>query len=78
MTSVLKNEIKIFGKRTVTQVKSILKSNNIICDVQNTGDGRTFEVKIDSNIKNRYALKKAGFILQLGSEKDNFITFKAY
>jgi hypothetical protein len=76
MTKV--NNSNNFGKRTASQVSSILKSNGFDCKAENLGDGRTFDVKIESNIKNRYALKKAGFILCSGKEGDNYITIKTH
>lgn len=76
MTKV--NDNNNFGKRTASQVNSILKSNGIDCKAENLGDGRTFGVKIESNIKNRYTLKKAGFILCLGKGGDNYITIKTH
>lgn len=72
------NNTNNFGKRTASQVSSILKSNGFDCKAENSGDGRTFHIQIESNIKNRYALKKMGFILCLGKESDKFITFKTH
>lgn len=72
------NNSNNFGKRTVAQVRSILKHNGFDCEVNNSGDGRTFYTNIESNIKNRYALKKAGFIPCLGKEGDKFIFIKTH
>ena len=72
------NNSNNFVKRTAPQVTSILKANGFDCKAENLGDGRTFDVLIESTIKNRYALKKAGFILCLGNKGDNFITFKTH
>jgi hypothetical protein len=56
MTKV--NNSNNFGKRTASQINSILKSNGLDWKAENLGDGRTFDVRIESNIKNqRIALR---------------------
>lgn len=78
LTTIKTNNPNSYGKRTSTQIKSVLKSNGIETTVENMGDGRTFSVGLESNIKNRYQLKKAGFILCSGKENDKYILIKAY
>ena len=65
-----------YGKRTANQVNSILKANDIDAKSINLGNGIEFDIRIESNLRNRFALKKAGFILCRGKECDNFITVK--
>lgn len=72
------NNANAYGKRTATQVKAVLKSNGIEASVENMGDGRTFCIGLESTIKNRYALKKAGFILCSGKEGDKYISIKTH
>lgn len=72
------NDKNLHGKRTATQVKSILKSNGIFCKVENFGDGRTFYLGLKSTMIARMELYKIGFILCVGKESDNHILVKAY
>jgi hypothetical protein len=72
------NDKNLHGNRTATQIKSILKSNGINCKVDNLGSGREFDIVIESTIKNRYLLKKIGFILCRGLDYEKYITVKAY
>ena len=67
-----------FGKRTANQINSILKSNGIEAKAINQGDGNSFNVYIESNLHNRFALKKSGFILCRGNEGDKYITIKCH
>jgi len=74
----MKNDINNFGKRTASQVGAVLKSIGIQTKPENMGDGRTFTIGVESTLKNRVALKKAGFLLCMGNEGDKYITFKAF
>ena len=73
-----KNNKNDFSKRTAAQIKKTLIVSFIDAEVHNMGDGRNFGVRIPSSLKNRFALKQAGFILCRGSERDNFINIKAF
>ena len=74
----MQNDSNDFRKRTAAQIKAILKHHSIVASVDNLGDGRTFRIELESNLKNRVALKKAGFLLQRGTEGDKSITIKTH
>lgn len=71
------NNTNDFSKRTASQVASILISNGVAFKPENLGDGRTFYIN-DTSIKTRFAIKKAGFILELSKATDKGLIFKAY
>jgi len=71
------NDTNNFKKRTVSTIKSILKSNNINFDlVINDGDNNQFTIICDSSIKTKMQLKQAKFI-RLYSD-NNSITIKCH
>ena len=67
-----------YSKRTVAQVKSILKANGADVFVENLGDGRSFWVGLPSTLKNRVALKKMGFLLARSEDGDKSIIIRTY
>lgn len=77
MRDMKTNNTNDFSKRTQSQIDSILISNGVLSKPESLGDGRTFYVH-DSGIKTRFALKKAGFILELSKANDKGLIFKAY
>jgi len=71
------NDTNNFKKRTVSTIKSILKSNNILFEmVINDGDNNQFSIICNANIKTKMQLKQAGFI-RLYSDS-NSITVKCF
>ena len=72
------NDSNNFSKRNASQVNAILSSAGLNCKVENLGDGRNFIVKIENNIKNRFSLKKAGFLLNISKQGDKYISIKAF
>lgn len=75
---IMKNDTNNFAKRTASQVGAICRANGIYALISNLGDGRTFDIRVDSNIKNRFLLKQAGFILKLGAATDKYIIVKTF
>jgi len=71
------NNTNDFSKRTQSQVASILIANGVPFKPENLGDGRTFYVN-DTSIKTRFAIKKAGFILETSKVNDKGLIFKTY
>ncbi len=77
-TEIMKtNNPNDFSKRTQSQVASILISNGVLFKPENLGDGRTFYVN-DTSVKTRFAIKKAGFILELSKADDKGLIFKTH
>ena len=75
----MKNDANNFAKRTATQVKSILKSNNIDFDsVINDGDGNQFTIRIENTIKNKAKLDFIGFILLPKWHSKNKLVVKCF
>jgi hypothetical protein len=70
------NNANFYAKLTASQVKKITKQIFPDAEVKNMGDGRLFTIYIESNIKNRYELKKLGFILCRGNAGDQYIDIK--
>lgn len=75
---VIKNNLNDFSKRTSAQVATILKANGIKAKVENLGDSRTFEITLESSLKNRVKLKSLGFILLSSNLGDKSIIVKAF
>jgi hypothetical protein len=76
-TEIMKiNDKNMYGKRTANMVNAILRANNFKAKALNLGNGIDFQICIESNIKNRYELKKMGFILGRGKAGDKFINIK--
>lgn len=71
------NNTNDFSKRTQSQIASILISNGIAFKPENLGDGRTFYIN-DTSIKTRFAIKKAGFILEVSKANDKGLIFKTH
>jgi catalase len=71
------NDQNNFAKRTQAQVKSILVAHGVDFKPENMGDGRLFSV-LDTSIKTRVAIKKAGFILDRSNLNDKVLYFKAF
>ena len=71
------NNTNDFSKRTASQVASVLNANGITIKPENLGDGRTFYIN-DTSIKTRFAIKKAGFILELSKANDKGLIFKTH
>ena len=71
------NNTNDFSKRTQSQIASILIANGVMFKPENLGDGRTFYVN-DASIKTRFAIKKAGFILEVSKANDKGLIFKTY
>ena len=65
------------SKRTQSQIASILIANGIAFKPENLGDGRTFYIN-DTSIKTRFAIKKAGFILEVSKANDKGLIFKTH
>lgn len=74
----MKNDTRSSAKRTVKQVREILKADQINCDkIYKFSDGCHFDLEINSDIKNRFALKNAGFFI-CNETSPNFIRIKCY
>lgn len=71
------NNTNDFSKRTQSQIASILIANGIGFKPENLGDGRTFYIN-DISIKTRFAIKKAGFILEVSKANDKGLIFKTH
>ena len=71
------NNTNDFSKRTQSKIASILIANGIVLKPENLGDGRTFYVN-DASIKTRFAIKKAGFILEVSKANDKGLIFKTH
>jgi sugar lactone lactonase YvrE len=71
------NNTNDFSKRTQSQIASILIANGVSFKPENLGDGRTFYIN-DTSIKTRFAIKKAGFILEVSKSKDKGLIFKTH
>lgn len=74
----IKNDLNDFSKRTSSQVSVILKANGIQAKVENLGDSRTFEIALESSLKNRAKLKSLGFILLSSGLGDKSIVIKVF
>lgn len=70
------NDTNNFAKRTAAQVNAILAANGILHKAESLGDGNSFQITGTSDIKTRFALKKAGFILLCSNAGDTTLTFK--
>ena len=71
------NNTNDFSKRTQSKIASILIANGVVFKPENLGDGRTFYVN-DASIKTRFAIKKAGFILEVSKASDKGLIFKTH
>lgn len=62
MKALVKNNNNDFSKRKASQVRSILRKNELDCKVWACGDGREFELVLKPTIQNLMKIKLLGFI----------------